>query len=497
RQRWFGEQSRTIQAIDVADSVSFRDLNAALLFLEVTDDDKSTNVYLLPLAITVGEESERIRAAHPLSIIAEVVTDEGGGVLHDGVFRESVRQAMLSLIEGNGKLRTRRSVLEGRRSGTFSAIRGIGPLPGRTGSAQQSNTSILYGTKLILKLFRRLQPGQNPDTEIGRFLTETAHFTRIPAFLGEIRIGSDSGEPTTVAMLQALVENEGDGWETMVRQLSDYYESVSILPLPDNVAASAFCSGEQVGPYLCAAALLATRTAEMHLALATPTDDPAFAAEPFTANDLSIDAQRIESQLSLAFEALKRSLGRLSRAAEEQARVVLGRREELAAHARVMSTHIPADYGQRIRIHGDYHLGQILCSQGDYTIIDFEGEPARTLAARRAKQSPLKDVAGMLRSFSYASHAALNAFLARSANKMSDVEPWRRLWENAVAREFLRAYQSSIQALDPRLIPQPANAEPMLDAYLLEKVLYELRYELDNRQSWVGIPLSGILNLLE
>jgi maltose alpha-D-glucosyltransferase/alpha-amylase len=155
----------------------------------------------------------------------------------------------------------------------------------------------------------------------------------------------------------------------------------------------------------------------------------------------------------------------------------------------------PAQAGQRIRIHGDYHLGQVLRSRGDFVILDFEGEPARSLTERRAKQSPLKDVAGMLRSFSYAAYAALYIFAQRRPDDARNLEPWTTLWQNAASTEFLRAYRSSINAANPQLIPQPAQAQLLLNAYLLEKALYELLYELDNRPAWVRIPLAGILAL--
>jgi len=504
KQRWFGAKSRTIKGVDVLDAAELSD-DAALVFLQLTYDDDSTNVYHLPLAISGGEEAASVRSANPAGIVGAVTTPKGPAIVHDGVGREDVRQAILSLIAGNGELRTQRGVLHGHSSSAFATIRGDGPLPGRTGSAEQSNTSILFGGKLIMKLFRRLQPGENPDTEIGRFLTEVAHFARIAPFLGDITLNADSGDATTVAMLQGLVANDGDGWQWTLNTLSAYYERVATIPPPKSSGAAAgFLAEEETldpdagiaGPYLAAAALLGQRTAEMHLALATPTDGPAFVAEPFTGDDLIADASRIETQLSLSLEGLQRGLAQLSGSAAEDAAVVLKRSDDLFSRARAIASARPADFGQRTRIHGDYHLGQVLVSGGDYTILDFEGEPARSLAARRAKQSPLKDVAGMLRSFGYAAYAGLNAFALARPEEAKSLEPWARLWQNAVSAEYLRAYRKSIAAGIPRLIPQPAQAEMLLNAYLLEKALYELLYELDNRPAWIRIPLSGILTLL-
>jgi maltose alpha-D-glucosyltransferase / alpha-amylase len=504
RQRWFGAKSQTIKAIAVNDSALLPELNAVVVFLQLTYTDDATDVYQLGLTITTGDAAEIIRAADPASIVATVTTSDGPAILHDAIASEDARQAILHLIETGGEINTRNGVLVGHRSSAFTKARGTGPLPARTGSAEQSNTSILYDAKLIMKIFRRLQPGENPDTEIGRFLTETAHFPRIAPFLGEITLRSKDGEPTTVAMLQGLVENEGDGWQWTLDELSHYYDSVATLPAPQELGSEPSLltddpppalAREHAGLSLDAAFMLGRRTAEMHLALATPTHNAAFMAECFTTADLVAEADRIDAQLNLTLEALKRGMSQLAETTADNAALFLSRRIELFARARAIASATPAEAGQRIRIHGDYHLGQVLRSHGDYVILDFEGEPARGLAERRAKQSPFKDVAGMLRSFSYAAHAAHNAFAQRRPDDAKNLEPWAHLWQNAVSTEFLRAYHHAIDAVNPDLIPRPAQAQLLLNAYLLEKSLYELLYELNNRPAWVRIPLAGILTL--
>ncbi len=519
RQRWFGAKSRTIESVAVRDYARLPGLNAALVFLNLTYTDQTANTYQLPLAISTGEDATATQAADPASIVATVSTPKGPAILHDAVACEDVRQAILRLIETGTELRTRSGMLRGHASSAFADLRGTDSLPARTGSAEQSNTSILYDAKLILKLFRRLEPGENPDTEIGRFLTETAHFPRIAPFLGDITLTSESGEPTTVAMLQGLVQNEGDGWQWTLDELSHFYDTVAILPPPSDSAEStsrteavSFAAAsegsaplssdslirEHAWLYLDAAALLGRRTAEMHLALATPTHNPAFMAECFTTADLVDEADRIDAQLSRSLEALRRGMSQLTETTADNAALVLSRRIELFARARVIASATPVDAGQRIRIHGDYHLGQVLRARGDFVILDFEGEPARSLSARRAKQSPLRDVAGMLRSFSYAAYSGLNAFAQRrppnSEADTKSLEAWAKLWQNAVSIEYLRAYSSTIQAAGSDLLPPPAQAQLLLDAYLLEKSLYELLYELDNRPTWVRIPLAGILS---
>ncbi len=510
RQRWFGAKSRTVDTVRVADWVTLpaqpNDRSTALLLLELTYADGATDTYQLPLTYTLGAEAEQFLAASPAAVLATLNTANIPAVLHDALGREETRQLLLSLIEqGSALSLDSGATLEGHASTAFAAARGTGTLPSRTGSAEQSNTSVLYGKQLILKLFRRLQPGENPDTEIGRFLTEVAHFPRIAPFLGDITLtpADTATEPTTLAMLQGLVENEGDGWEWTLDELGRYYESCATCPVPAYLGGAAgFLSDmpvprearEHAGFYLDAAALLGRRTAEMHLALATPTDNPAFAAEPLAAPNLLTDAQRIDAQINLTLEALKRGMSQLTDFTADAAALLLSQRIDLFARAHAISSTPPKAAGQRIRIHGDYHLGQILRAKNDFVILDFEGEPARSLAERRAKQSPLKDVAGMLRSFSYAAYAGLDKFTQRHPEAARTVEPWTQLWQNTVSAEFLRAYKAAI-AIHPHLIPQADEAQLLLNAYLLEKSLYELLYELNNRPAWVRIPLAGILAL--
>jgi maltose alpha-D-glucosyltransferase/alpha-amylase len=537
RQRWFGAKSRAISSVRILDWVELPGLPAAIVFIEITyadtassDSNAPSDTYQLSIALTTGPEADAIRANAHATILASLAIASGPAILHDATAREDVRQALLKLIEtgttlvasipsrssselqpeGSEPLNEGTSApaptLTGHKSSAFAAVRGTGPLPARTGSAEQSNTSILYDQKLILKLFRRLQPGENPDTEIGRFLTEVAHFPRIAPSLGEIRgQSSPEAEPTTLAMLQGQVENEGDGWQYTLDELARYYEAVVTCPMPVDVGTAPSFLGkstpipadarEHAGLYLEAAALLGRRTAEMHLALATPSDNAAFRPEPFTAEDLAADTARIDAQIARTLDALKRGFNDLpDELSIDSAALILSRRINLFSRAHAI-TEVPLqDAGQRIRIHGDYHLGQVLRARGDYVILDFEGEPARSLAERRAKQSSLRDVAGMMRSFSYAAYSALDHFTQRHPDTAKSLEPWAQLWQNAVSTEFLHAWRTTM-ASNPHLTPQPPQANCLLNAYLLEKALYELLYELNNRPAWVRIPLAGILAL--
>jgi maltose alpha-D-glucosyltransferase/alpha-amylase len=374
----------------------------------------------------------------------------------------------------------------------------------RVGSAEQSNTSILYGHELILKLFRRLQPGENPDVEIGRFLTEVARFHHIAPFLGEITMTTAVGEAATTAMLQKLVANHGDGWAWFLGEFATFLNSAAQHPAPSNARNSSQPPAELrelAATTLAAAALLGCRTAEMHLALSTPTQDPAFSAEPLTAESVQQDANRLEAQLAEVLEILKMRFSSLDDLNAEAVAQLLAMRRELFARTRDLGRIEAA--GQCIRIHGDYHLGQTLRTggtakghDGDFVILDFEGEPARPLAERRKKQSPLKDVAGMVRSFSYAAYSGLDQFLGANQqgdnSTTEDLRKWTLAWEQAVTGEFLNAYRKAIAA-KPELLPSVEQSQPLLNAYLLAKALYEVMYELNNRPTWLRIPVAGIL----
>ncbi|HTW82359.1 MAG TPA: maltose alpha-D-glucosyltransferase [Terracidiphilus sp.] len=408
--------------------------------------------------------------------------------------------------------------LDARASSKFSAALAKLHPPSKVGSAEQSNTAILFDRQLFLKLFRKLQPEENPDVEVGRFLTEVAHFSGIPPFLGEISISSGRAGKTTVAMLQGLVDNDGDGRRWFLDHLSSWLPTLSSLRTPAPTLPSGWLSAlapvpDQLKPVqvtLDAAALLGKRTAELHLALSSNSSLPAFAPQPLTQEELERDAERIEAQLKASIEALKAKLPKLDDQTSDRAGLLLSRRAELIQRARSIANVTSA--GQAIRIHGDYHLGQTLhvpasvsesentaSAIGDFILLDFEGEPSRPIEERRGKKSPLKDVVGMLRSFSYAGFSAIDCAIAANGSKDPSMNPvalagWVQAWQNAASSAFLFAYRESVAA-NESLLPSPTGAQILLDAYLLEKALYELLYELDDRLALVRIPIDGIVSV--
>ncbi len=495
RQRWFGSKSKNIVRAKIADSALFNDHRSALVWVSIDYLEGESDTWLLCLSMSFGEPAGSLRESSPNQILATVGSAIRGGVLHDGLLG-SGPEALLNLLANGEELRTRGGSVFGLPSSLLPNLRGTQPLPVRVSSAEQSNTSAIFGDRLIMKLFRRQQPGQNPDVEVGRFLTEEAKFANIPPFGGSIEVRRPEEEPATLALLQGLVQNEGDGWQWTLEELDRYYESTASVKAP--VAADGGTAPDDVHPearahaaiYLDAAAVLGRRTAEMHLALASGHE--AFAPYVPGMSDLELLRDNLLAHAAGAFDLLKTSLSRLPDDTIEPAGLVLSRRGTLLARLRSLA--ILNDVGQWTRIHGDYHLGQVLRSKGDFFILDFEGEPARPLTERRAKHSPLKDVAGMLRSFSYATFAALTQYTTRRPEEFAQLEPWARLWETSVSSEFLRAYRSSVA--DSAIVPKDRREfDRLLQVYILDKALYELVYELNNRPAWIRIPLHGILSL--
>jgi maltose alpha-D-glucosyltransferase/alpha-amylase len=500
-QRWFGGKSLGIRAAAIRDWAEIAGARGALVLLDVEYASGPSETYAVPLSTTFGSTTDIPSQA----VLCALSSKSGPGVLYDGAFDDDTRAALLACIEQDGRIRARHGEIRGAKSRAFAEARGPQdtPLPPMRTAAEQSNSSFIYGDRLILKLFRRQQPGVNPDVEVGAYLAEEVKFPSVPAVAGTIDYVPSEGEPATLAFLQALVPNQGDGWTWTLEELERYYEACSRLPSPpEGVSAGpidlvqlsdapvAASTRDQVGIYLELAATLGRRTAELHLALASPTVYPAFAPEPLTPEHLVYLRDQFHATGVRAFDGLRDGLATLPDAVVELAGLVLSRRRRILDAFQTLGTG-PLG-GLRTRVHGDYHLGQVLLVKHDFVILDFEGEPSRPMAERRTKQSPLKDVAGMLRSLSYAAWASLLQFTSRGPEAFARLEPWARLWEQSTAAVFLRAYRDA--AAPGSFLPSPVeHLRALLDACLLDKALYEVLYELNHRPGWVGIPLRGLL----
>jgi maltose alpha-D-glucosyltransferase/alpha-amylase len=300
-------------------------------------------------------------------------------------------------------------------------------------------------------------------------------------------------------MVQALVSNQVNGWEHAVDELQRFFDRVDTVvqtPAPDSAAGLAPPAGitDEIGAYLATATRLGTRTGQMHIALASPNGDAAFEPEPFTPETLAETVDGMTSLAESAFETVERGRETMPVPVKPLADALLAMRERLMAEFEELRVSAPG--ATRTRVHGDFHLGQVLWADGNCVFLDFEGEPARPIAERRAKQSPLKDVAGMMRSFSYAAYAALFAWTQSRPDDFDRLEPWARVWAHWAATAFLTAWKDA--AGSASFVPKdPATFDRLLRAFLLEKAFYEIQYEINNRPEWVRIPLSGILGVAE
>jgi maltose alpha-D-glucosyltransferase/alpha-amylase len=506
-QRWFAGKSRRIKTTRILDWSPFNSGRSAVVFVEVQFDDGDSDTYLIPLTMSYADTAAELQRTSPHAIVAAVLSTKGAGLLHDAAFDDSTCQELLAFIEDQRELKARHGRIRGLRGKAFPVLRGsdVAPLSVRRGSAEQSNTSILFGDRFILKILRRQERGINPDAEIGRYLTEKAQFAQVAPFAGLMEYEpSMGGERSTLAMLQGLVANEGDGWKWTIGELDRYFETCAPLPFPEDLRNGTQgpvelserpvlqAARDHVGIYLDSATALGHRTAEMHRALASAVDDPAFVPEPLTAEDLKVLLAKLQQHASRVFDVLKERLPYLPDDAVGLAAAILSRRTQILEHFEALRRKTFQIW--RIRVHGDYHLGQVLKVKTDFVILDFEGEPARPLAERRAKQCALKDVAGMLRSFSYAAYSSLINLSARHPEDITSLEPWAQLWVRCVAAEFLRAYRETAKGAN--FLPAEADDfRTMLDVFLVDKALYEVLYELNARPAWVRIPLLGIISL--
>ena len=353
----------------------------------------------------------------------------------------------------------------------------------RRGSAEQSNTSIRIADCAILKVIRKLESGVHPELEVGQFLTETAGFMATPSLLGWVELDSAAlGQgAVTLSVLQTFVPNEGDGWSWVLERLA-------------RGAGPGMGDTEALDEATSWLRRLGRRTAEMHAAFETDADDPAFRPEPVSTDDIRSWAAAAQETSHRALEGLTHGTV-LEPQALGLAEALLARRDEVVDRLQAMLGEVQAF--AKTRHHGDYHLGQVLATDGDAVIIDFEGEPLRPLAERRAKHSALRDVAGMLRSFAYAAAAASRALPQNLSQPERDaIENRLAAWEAEASQAFLDAYFET--ARGNKSCPENrADADRVVRFFMLEKVLYEIAYELANRPEWVAIPLCGVLALLD
>jgi maltose alpha-D-glucosyltransferase/alpha-amylase len=485
-QRWYAAKGTPIARVALKDHAQLATArgNALLALLEV-DGGAQRDAYFAPLLLAWEEgEEERVRALLP-STVARVRQQANVGVLADAFADQAFCLATLEAIGERLELPAGAGTFRFEPTAAFEALSGDEPdeLAVHPTQAQSSNTTVALGRRFFLKGYRLLRPGVNPELELGRFLTDVARFRSTVPLAGTVEYVGADGTRMTLALLQAYVENQGDAWSYTLDYLARFLELRRTATEP--------AAADVHGVYLALMHTLGTRTAELHHALAQRTGDPLFDPEAATPADLAAWTNRVRDEIGASLDLLQQRRAQLAEPARALAEAVLERRALLLA---AVDARAPRQIDvTKCRYHGDYHLGQVLLNRNDFIITDFEGEPGRPLPERRAKHSPLRDVAGMLRSFGYARATALSRAGGERSEDLQQLEPPARQWESEARRTFLRAYQEATAG--GVLYRSVEQALSLIALFEIEKASYELRYELANRPDWAAIPLRGILEL--
>ena len=490
-QRWYAAKGETLQRVALVDHVEWGKAPSSWLITLASAEGAAgePQTYLLPLAL-IWEDApeERMRAVQDATI-ARVRQQSRVGVLADAFADDDFCRALAGAIGAGEDIRCARGTIRFMRTRAFAELAGSDAAwqgQVRSTGVASSNTVLVLGERLLLKAYRRLHAGINPELEVGRFLTETVNFTHVVPVAGAIEYLASDGTVTTLALLQGFVENQGDAWGYTLNYVEQFLEQHRDGVLPSGAPADIH------GGYLALIRTLGKRTAELHGALSQRTGNAAFDPEPIEPRDVSAWVRYAHDVAAATLDRLEQKRATLDAAMQSQAAQLLAARTELLKR---IDTCAPATVRAfKTRLHGDYHLAQVLLAQNDFVITDFEGEPARPLAERRQKHSTLRDVAGMLRSFNYAMHQAVSHATVERPDALASLQEPARAWEAVARKAFLDAYRNT--ASRAGLFTSWDEMRGLLDLFLLEKAVHELAYEVNNRPDWVRVPLAGLLDLL-
>ena len=487
KQRWFAGKSRALESARVSESCQWRAARGTwlLAFVDTSFSDGSSQRYFLPLAIDWGPERPGPAAAVAIARVRQRATT---GLLFDAFANPDFCRDLIDALRDGRRIGCGAGQLEFVATSALADLaRGIPrEAPVRRPPVESSNVTMLVGERLFLKAFRRIQSGVHPEWEMGRFLTESSPCPAAIPTAGAIEHVGVEGTATLV-LFQAAVLNQGDGWRYTLQYLERSIDD-AITGSPDEASPTIDHT-----VYLRAVRRLAAATAQLHRALAVRTGNPAFDPEPFDGARLDTWAREIDAEIDATSQLLSERGASLS--AELGAPIARLQTGTARLHALVeTSSRTPID-ALSTRYHGDYHLGQVLVVHNDFAITDFEGEPNRSFAERRAKDTPLKDVAAMLRSFAYAKAVARRAFAAKGTVDLARIEVLLRDWHLRVSAEFATAYRVAMAGC-AAYPAGPDEARRLLALATLQRLLYELRYELDHRPDWLVVPLDDLERLI-
>jgi maltose alpha-D-glucosyltransferase/alpha-amylase len=484
-QRWYAAKGVAVERARIADHALWQEDKCSwvLAILELGTPAEAIS-YFMPLALAWEDGAEERSHNIATAAIAKIRQQSNVGVMGDAFADEVFCRAVVRAMARHHDIPTAQGKLQFHPTAAFSALAGedFAELPVARPRGSSSNTIVTLGERLILKGYRRLRDGASPELEMGLYLTEVVRFPNCAPLAGVMEYVGNDGHTKVLGMLQAYVGNQGDGWTYALEYLRRHLEEHRTAPATDDLPRDAHQA------FLILIKTLAQRTAQLHAALASTTDNPDFAPQPLTHADFEGYREGAVRELRGALDLLKSALEQIPAPDRPKAKDVLALQDRLLARFEAVVAEETA--GRKIRIHGDYHLGQVLVTRNDFVIVDFEGEPGHSVEERRAKQSPLRDVAGMLRSFSYVEHSALRS-AAHDEVEFTKLAPLAQAWTRQVREAFLSAYDA--EAKPSALYGAFTSGRGLLGLFELEKALYELRYELNNRPSWAGIPLQGIL----
>jgi maltose alpha-D-glucosyltransferase / alpha-amylase len=488
KRRWFAAKGERLETARLSAITALPATQGAVVMAEVAVRlaDGREERYGLPLAGV--EDLDGIGPLPAQLALTRLRQGRRVGFLTDAFADDRMPGAVLAALREGAALTTEVGEIRFRGTPALEALALPENLEVRRLSAEQSNSSIILGEAAVLKVLRRIAPGIHPEAEVTRHLTEQG-YASAPALLGEVVRVAPDGTPRTLMLMQAFVRNQGDAWEWTQDWLHRAVDEAALTPEPPE---DAFAG------YLPFATAMGRRLAELHEVFARPVEDPAFAPERATGADVDAWARGALAQLDPALDLLaaRAAAGALGPAETALAATLAERRAALADAVYGLAR--AAVGALKTRVHGDFHLGQVLVAQGDAVIVDFEGEPARPLGERRAKGSALRDVAGLLRSLDYAAAVAIaeEVSAAATAAPTERRAALLRQWQAEAAAAFLAAYRAvAAEAPHPWVPPEAEGA--LLDLFLLEKAAYEVRYEAANRPNWIGLPLRGLAALAE
>lgn len=510
RSCWFKGGDRAIQRIMVEDGISLRGRTSLshLFTFHVSYRSSPDEMYMVPISFAPAGEAERIIAESPQCAIAELQLRDASGLLYHAACNREFQMELLDVIADKRTIRKGDTQLLGLRGATLRKILADadGRLEARWLKGEYANLLIIYGNSLLLKLFCRPDYGINPELEICRYLTETAGFAHSPVYAGSLECRSAGSESMTLGILTQFVQHQSDAWTFSL----DSFEQYAARAAARKQTVKEFCDkartgGDEssdvtevlrdlLGPfYLDMIALLGTRTGQMHLALAAFTSDVCSGAEAFSMNYQKSVYQSMRALAVRVLGDLENRLPHLPEPVAEEARVVLPLRQAITDCFRNLTRKRVS--GMKIRIHGDYHLAQVLYTGKDFIITDFEGEASTPLGERRLKRSVLRDIAGMMRSFHYAAHAAARLRALSHLGDADELASWADLWYHHVSHTFLASYRQAVVAAD--FLPHDQeDTQMLLDAFLLQKVIQEFGLHLRTRPEWLGISVRAIRHIV-